>query len=44
MDDLILYAKIVNDLKAVVSTVDIFRKDIGVKFGVKECVKVIVHS
>ena len=43
MDDLKLYSKSENELKALVNTVDIFSKDIGMKFGISKCVKVIVH-
>ena len=44
MNDNKLYVKTKNELKAQVSNDDIFCKDIGMKFGIIMCAKVIVHS
>ena len=43
MDDLIPYRKTENELIALYNTVDIFSKDIGTKFEISKCAKVIVH-
>ena len=43
VDGLKLYTKTENQLKALVSTVDIFKKDISMKFGVSICAKAIEH-
>ena len=37
------YAETSNELIAIVSTVDIFSKDLGTKIGISNCTNVIVH-
>ena len=44
MDDLKLHVKTENEQMALIYTANIFRMDIGIKFGVIKCAKVIIHS
>ena len=37
MDDLKLYGKSENEIKGLVSTVEVFSQDIGMEFGIKKC-------
>ena len=37
MDDLKLYRKSENEIKGLVSTVEVFNQDIGMEFSIKTC-------
>ena len=43
MDDLKLYGKSENEIKGLVSTVEIFSQDIGVEFRIKKCGVIIMN-
>ena len=43
MDDLKLYGKNENEIKGLVSTVEVFRQDIGMEFSIKECGVIIMN-
>ena len=43
MDDLNLYGKSQNETKGLVSTVEVFSKDIGMEFGIKKCGVIIMN-
>ena len=43
MDDLKLYGKSENEIKELVSTVEIFSQDIGMEFGIKKCGVIIMN-
>ena len=43
MDDLKLYWKSENEIKGLVSTVEIFSQDIGMEFGIKKCGVIIMN-
>ena len=43
MGDLKLYRKSENEMKGLVSTVEVFSQDIGMKFGIKRCGVIIVN-
>ena len=43
MDDLKLYGKSENEIKGLMSTVDVFRQDKGMEFGIKKCGVVIMN-
>ena len=43
MDDLKRHGKSENEIKALVSTVEVFSQDIGMKFGIKKCVVIIMN-
>ena len=42
MDDLKLHGKSENEIKGLVSTVEVFSQDIGMKFGIKKCGVIIM--
>ena len=42
MDDLKIFAKSEREIKGLVSTVQILSKDIGMKFGIKKCVVLVL--
>ena len=44
MPDLELYGKSGNEIKGLVSTVDIFIQDIGMEFGTKKCGVIIMNK
>ena len=44
MPDLKLYGKSGNEIKGLVSTVDIFIQDIGMEFGTKKCGVIIMNK
>ena len=43
MDHLKLYGKSENEIKGLVSTVKVFSQDIGMEFGIKKCVVIIMN-
>ena len=43
MDDLKLCGKNENETKGLVSTVEVFSKDIGMEFGIKKCAVIIMN-
>ena len=43
MDDLKLYGKSENEIKRLVSTVEVFSQDIGMEFGIKKCGVIITN-
>ena len=43
MDDLKLYGKSENEIKGLVSTVEVFSQDIGMEFGIKKCGVIIMN-
>ena len=43
MDDLKLYGKSGNEIKGLVSTVEVFSQDIGMEFGIKKCGVIIMN-
>ena len=43
MDDLKLYGKSENEIKGLVSTIEVFSQDIGVEFGTKKCDVIIMN-
>ena len=43
MNDLNLYGKTENEIKGLVSTVEVFSKDIGMEFGIKKCAVIIMN-
>ena len=43
MDDLKLYGKSENEIKGLVSTVEVFIQDIDMKFGIKKCGVIIMN-
>ena len=44
MDDLKLYGKSENEIKGLVSTVEVFSQDIGMEFGIKKCAVIIMNK
>ena len=44
MDDLKLYGKSENEIKRLVSTVEVFSQDIGIGFGIKKCGVIIMNK
>ena len=43
MDDLKLYGNSENEIKGLVSTVEVFSQDIGMEFGIKKCDVIIMN-
>ena len=43
MDDLKLYGKSENEIKGLVSTVEVFSQDIGMEFDIKKCGVIIMN-
>ena len=43
MDDLKLYGKSENEIKGLVSTVEVFSQDIGMEFRIKKCGVIIIN-
>ena len=43
MDELKLYAKNENEIKGLVSTVEVFSQDIGMQFSIKKCSVIIMN-
>ena len=43
MDDLKLYGKSENEIKGLVSTVQVFSQDLGMKFSIKKCGVIIMN-
>ena len=43
MDDLKLYGKSENEIKGLVSTVEVFSQDLGMEFGIKKCGVIIMN-
>ena len=43
MDDLKLYGKSENEIKRLVSTAEVFSRDIGMEFGIKKCGVIIIN-
>ena len=43
MDDLELYGKSENEIKGLMSTVEVFSQDIGMEFGIKKCGVIIMN-
>ena len=43
MDDLKLYGKSENEIKGLVSTVEVFSQDIGMEFGIEKCGVIILN-
>ena len=43
MDDLKLYGKCENEIKGLMSTVEVFSQDIGMEFGIKKCGVIIMN-
>ena len=43
MDDLKQYEKSENEIKGLVSTVEVFSQDIGMEFGIKKCGVIIMN-
>ena len=43
MGDLKLYGKSENEIKGLVSTVEVFSQDIGMEFGIKKCGVIIMN-
>ena len=43
MDDLKLYGKSENEIKGLVSTVEVFSQDIRMEFGIEKCVVIIMN-
>ena len=43
MDDLKLYGKKGNEIKGLLSTVEVFSQDIGMEFGIKKCGVIIMN-
>ena len=43
MDDLKLYAKNENEIKGLVSTVEVFSQDIGMQLSIKKCSVIIMN-
>ena len=43
MDDLKLYAKNENEIKGLVSTVEVFNQDIGMQLSIKKCSVIIMN-
>ena len=43
MEDLKLYGKSEKEIKGLVSNVEVFSKDIGMEFGIKKCVVIIMN-
>ena len=43
MDDLKLYGKSENEIKRLVSTAEVFSRDIGMEFGIKKCDVIIMN-
>ena len=43
MDDLKLYGKSENEIKGLLSTVEVFSQDIGMEFDVKKCGVIIMN-
>ena len=43
MDDLKLYGKSENEIKELVSTVEVFSQDTGMEFGIKKCGVIIMN-
>ena len=44
MDNLKLYGKIENEIKGLVSTVEVFSHNIGMEFGMRKCDVIIMNS
>ena len=44
MDDLKLYGKSENEIKGLVSTVEVFSQDIGMEFDIKKCEVIIINK
>ena len=44
MDDLKLYGKSENKIKRLVSTAEVFSRDIGMEFGIKKCGVIIMNG
>ena len=44
MDDLKLYGKGENEMKGLVSTVEVFSQDIGMEFDIKKCEVIIINK
>ena len=44
MDDLKLYEESENEIKGLVSTVEVFSQDIGMEFGIKKCAVIIMNK
>ena len=44
MDDLKLYGKSEDEIKALVSTVEVFSQDIGMEFDIKKCEVIIINK
>ena len=44
MNDLNLYGKTENEIKGLVSTVEVFSKDIGMEFGINKCGVTIMNK
>ena len=43
MEDLKLYGKSENEMKGLVSTVEVFSQDIGMELGIKKCGVIIMN-
>ena len=43
MDDLKLYGKSENEIKGLVSNVEVFSQDIGMEFGIEKCGVIIMN-
>ena len=44
MDDLNLHGKSENEIKGLVSTVEVFSQDIGMEFSIKKCGVIIMNG
>ena len=43
MEDLKLYRKSENEIKGLVSTIELFSQDIGMEFGIKKCGVILMN-